>query len=135
VVEYADETGHARALHAFLEVGKDFSNWIKARIEQYGFLENRDYVCSPVLASKNGRGGHIDFVSFSKILESGGRTIWNGRAVNGLLPLAVYHRAGTGGTPVHFAFCPTACRGKGVPPHRYSKRYTFPATGGTGTPK
>jgi phage anti-repressor protein len=38
-------------------VGKDFSNWIKDRIEQYDFLENQDFVCSPVLAT-NGKGGH-----------------------------------------------------------------------------
>lgn len=50
-------TANARDLHAFLEVGKDFSNWIKDRIEQYEFVENQDFVCSPVLASE-GRGGH-----------------------------------------------------------------------------
>lgn len=37
------QTINARELHAFLEVGKDFSNWIKDRIEQYGFLENQDF--------------------------------------------------------------------------------------------
>ena len=50
-------TSNARDLHAFLEVGKDFSNWIKDRIEQYEFVEDQDFVCSPVLASE-GRGGH-----------------------------------------------------------------------------
>ena len=34
----------ARALHTFLDVGRDFTNWIKARIKQYGFIENSDYV-------------------------------------------------------------------------------------------
>lgn len=62
----------ARDLHQFLSVGRDFSNWIKARIEQYGFIEGEDYspilansygaesdVCSPDLASKTERrGGH-----------------------------------------------------------------------------
>ncbi|EJU34700.1 antA/AntB antirepressor family protein [Capnocytophaga sp. CM59] len=33
----------ARELHQFLEVGRDFSNWIKGRIEEYGFIENQDY--------------------------------------------------------------------------------------------
>lgn len=53
---------NARDLHAFLEVGKDFSNWMKDRINQYEFTENQDFVCSPVLASE-GRGGHnrIDY--------------------------------------------------------------------------
>jgi anti-repressor protein len=38
------ETVNARDLHAFLEVGKDFSNWIKDRIEQYSFAEGQDFV-------------------------------------------------------------------------------------------
>lgn len=37
------QTVNARDLHAFLKVGKDFSTWIKDRIEQYGFEENRDF--------------------------------------------------------------------------------------------
>jgi len=37
-------TVNARDLHAFLEVGKDFSNWIKDRIEKYGFIEGTDYL-------------------------------------------------------------------------------------------
>lgn len=51
------QTVNARDLHAFLEVGKDFSTWIKERIEQYGFVKNQDFVCSPIPGSK-GRGGH-----------------------------------------------------------------------------
>jgi len=35
---------NARDLHAFLEVGKDFSNWIKNRIEKYDFEEGRDFI-------------------------------------------------------------------------------------------
>lgn len=34
----------ARALHAFLEVGRDFANWIKQRISKYKFQENIDFV-------------------------------------------------------------------------------------------
>lgn len=37
------QTVNARDLHAFLEVGRDFSNWIKSRIAQYGFEEGVDY--------------------------------------------------------------------------------------------
>lgn len=51
------QTVNARDLHAFLGVGKDFSNWIKDRIAAYSFNENSDFVCSPILASE-GRGGH-----------------------------------------------------------------------------
>ncbi|WP_422073882.1 antA/AntB antirepressor family protein [Tranquillimonas rosea] len=54
----AIQTVDARELHAFLEVGKDFSTWIKDRIGQYAFEEGRDYVC---VTPQNGgakRGGH-----------------------------------------------------------------------------
>ena len=51
------QTVNARDLHSFLEVGKDFSTWMKDRIESFGFVENQDFVCSPILGS-NGRGGH-----------------------------------------------------------------------------
>jgi phage anti-repressor protein len=42
------KTVNARDLHAFLEVGKDFSSWIKSRIEQYGFSEGADYLLTHV---------------------------------------------------------------------------------------
>ena len=34
---------NARHLHAFLEIGKDFSNWIKAQIQRCDLVENVDY--------------------------------------------------------------------------------------------
>jgi phage anti-repressor protein len=37
-------TVNARDLHKFLESGKDFSTWIKDRINQYGFIENQDFI-------------------------------------------------------------------------------------------
>ncbi len=39
------QTIDARKLHAFLEVGKDFTTWIKNRIKQYGFVQGVDYIC------------------------------------------------------------------------------------------
>lgn len=84
----AQQLCDARDLHAFLGVGRFFSNWIKERIEQYGFVEGEDFLpflarsygtegefCSPESGSKNGvclpdsaskterRGGHnrIDY--------------------------------------------------------------------------
>ena len=41
---------NARDLHQFLEVGRDFSNWIKNRIEKYDFIENQDFI----VFAKNG---------------------------------------------------------------------------------
>lgn len=46
-----------RELHLFLKNGKQFSDWIKQRISQYGFEENQDFViASPKSEAK--RGGH-----------------------------------------------------------------------------
>lgn len=38
------QTCNARELHAFLEVKRDFSNWIKDQIQKYDFVENEDFV-------------------------------------------------------------------------------------------
>jgi phage anti-repressor protein/phage antirepressor YoqD-like protein len=37
-------TVDARELHTFLESKQQFADWIKSRIEQYGFIENQDFV-------------------------------------------------------------------------------------------
>ena len=42
----------ARELHEFLQVGRDFTSWIKQRIEKYGFIEGQDF--SPDLGKSNG---------------------------------------------------------------------------------
>ncbi|WP_195577287.1 antA/AntB antirepressor family protein [Bacteroides thetaiotaomicron] len=34
---------NARDLHSFLQVGKDFSTWIKNRIDKYAFIEGKDF--------------------------------------------------------------------------------------------
>jgi phage anti-repressor protein len=54
-----------RTLHAAMGVGRMFSGWITARIEELGFVVGTDYiVCYPVSDSKecgvvsSGRGGH-----------------------------------------------------------------------------
>lgn len=58
----------ARLLHQFLEVGRDFTNWIKDRIAEYQFMDGEDFLSattppaggkeySPVLANiQRGRG-------------------------------------------------------------------------------
>ena len=47
----------ARELHFYLEVQSKFADWVKNRIEKYGFIEN------------------VDYTTFSKNLESGGKQI------------------------------------------------------------
>lgn len=48
-------TVNARDLHAFLEVGRDFSNWIKAQIERARLLEGRDFLKEINIAQKGER--------------------------------------------------------------------------------
>jgi len=53
----------ARSLHAFMQVRRDFSNWIKGRIRKFGFMSGEDFITisrSPELASGN-RGASIDY--------------------------------------------------------------------------
>lgn len=47
---------NARDLHTYLQSAQQFADWIKKRIEQYGFVEGEDF-CFINLRSK-GRGGH-----------------------------------------------------------------------------
>ena len=44
----AVQTVNARDLHAFLEVGKDFSTWIKNRLETLGSVKNEDYLSTKI---------------------------------------------------------------------------------------
>jgi phage anti-repressor protein len=44
-------TVNARELHAFLEVRKDFSNWIKDKIQAFGFEEGVDFITTDGLSS------------------------------------------------------------------------------------
>ena len=34
----------ARVLHAFMDVKRDFTTWIKGRIHKFGFVEGSDYL-------------------------------------------------------------------------------------------
>lgn len=74
---------NARDIHAWLEVGRDFSNWIKGRIDKYGFIEEIDYVIvesssSPNRAKKDSRGRKLieyhcspDMLKQLAMIESG----------------------------------------------------------------
>ena len=54
--EESQPTVNARDLHSFLEVGKDFSTWIKDRIQQHGLFENQDFIILPNFGEYSGRG-------------------------------------------------------------------------------
>ena len=59
-----------RELHAFLKNGKQFSDWIKQRISQYGFEENQDFsLISPKSEIKKGRGGDRRSVEYHLTLD------------------------------------------------------------------
>lgn len=47
------QTVNARDLHAFLGVGRDFSNWVKDRIAAYAFNEHSDFEIFEDLSSPN----------------------------------------------------------------------------------
>ncbi|MCG8766153.1 antA/AntB antirepressor family protein, partial [Tenacibaculum finnmarkense] len=47
---------NARELHQFLEVGKDFSTWIKDRINKYEFVENEDFEVFPNIGENPNSG-------------------------------------------------------------------------------
>jgi anti-repressor protein len=58
------QTVNARELHAFLEIGKDFSNWIKAQLERARLVEDRDFV---KVAQKGELGGQTRIEYFLTI--------------------------------------------------------------------
>ncbi len=60
VIANDNQCVNARDLHKSLEVGRDFSNWIKDRIEKYGFIEGKDF--SPNLAKSTGGRPAIDYL-------------------------------------------------------------------------
>lgn len=49
------QTANARELHDFLEIKKDFSDWIKAQIERAGFIDGIDFIkIQDVVSPKKG---------------------------------------------------------------------------------
>ncbi|MDH3028306.1 antA/AntB antirepressor family protein [Methylobacterium fujisawaense] len=47
------QTVNARDLHACLGVGRDFSSWVKSRLDRYSFVLGADYVVVQDLSSPN----------------------------------------------------------------------------------
>lgn len=63
------QTANGRELHTFLEVGKDFSTWIKARIEQYGFVEHHDFVTFDAAPQNGGAGNRGLRIEYALTLD------------------------------------------------------------------
>ena len=55
------QTVNARELHSFLESSQDFSDWIKNRIQQYGFVEGVDYLIHKFTDNPLGGRPTIDY--------------------------------------------------------------------------
>lgn len=55
-----DQKVDARALHGWLGIGRDFSNWMRKLIDDYGFEAGEDY--SPVLAKSSGGRPKKDYL-------------------------------------------------------------------------
>ncbi len=51
---------NARDLHTFLEVGKRFTTWMEERIEQYDFIEGKDFL--PILGESQGGRPNKEFL-------------------------------------------------------------------------
>lgn len=62
----------ARELHARLGAARDFSTWIKERIERFGFNQSLDYAVydSPDRGNQTGRGGDRRSVDYALTLAS-----------------------------------------------------------------
>lgn len=55
-----EKLASARELHTFLESKQEFTNWIKARIEKYGFVENEDFLIN--LSESTGGRPSTDYI-------------------------------------------------------------------------
>ena len=67
------QTVNARDLHAFLEVKKDFSNWIKKQIERARLVEGRDFIVitsSTKRANQDSWGGDRRSIEYYLTIEA-----------------------------------------------------------------
>ena len=66
-------TVDGRALYKTLGVKRDFTTWIKSRIEKYDFIEGQDFeIDSPILVNqRNGKGGDRRSQEYTLSLDMG----------------------------------------------------------------
>lgn len=63
-------TVNARELHAFLEVGRDFTTWIKSRVTQYRFEQRVDFLIHRNGGTNAGRGGDRRSLNYTLTLDT-----------------------------------------------------------------
>ncbi|EJF75590.1 hypothetical protein MCO_01782 [Bartonella sp. DB5-6] len=60
------QTVNARELHTFLEVGRDFTTWIKNRIKTYKFVHTKDYILT---FPKTGERQNVNMTEYHLTLD------------------------------------------------------------------
>ncbi len=57
------------AIHPFLESKRDFSNWIKERIETYGFIEGQDFTSFHKFVKRGGSNLQSKTIEYALTLD------------------------------------------------------------------
>jgi len=63
------KTVNARELHSFLESKQNFADWVKNRIEKYGFLEGDDFIINLGKTHEGGRPAKDYYISVDMAKE------------------------------------------------------------------
>ena len=63
------KTVNARDLHTFLEVGRDFSTWIKGRLSTLGSIEGEDYLLPKTGEQDSGQHGGNNKIDYLITLD------------------------------------------------------------------
>jgi anti-repressor protein len=61
IAQQSVQTVNARELHSFVQSKQEFANWIKARIEKFGFTEGEDYLVDKFVNNPQGGRPTLDY--------------------------------------------------------------------------
>lgn len=61
IAEQSVPTVNARELHSFVQSKQEFANWIKARIDKFGFIEGQDYLVDKFVNNPLGGRPTLDY--------------------------------------------------------------------------
>ena len=135
---------NARELHTFLEVEARFNDWIARRIEEYGFIENADFLVTQIQVTKPTRqDGNLFYSNLSKnpqgTLSKPLEKTRRGRptkeyflTLDTAKELAMVERnaKGKGGTPLLHRMRAAGQAGLLIPARLYQPRRSSPRMGG-----